>query len=308
VTAAVPARHELNTTFAWSEHAGQFRRVRAEQARQYDESGFFLLEGALTPPEVAELIAAIDPLEARTEAALRERAGGRFFIARADEITFSTHLVIESPLLREFTSSRLFADLGADLIGTDVRLYWDQAVYKKPGTESPFPWHQDNGYAFVEPQQYLTCWVALTDATEENGCPWVVPGLHRLGTLAHDYSDIGFVCLREPEGAVPVPAPAGSIVVFSSLTPHSTGPNRTDAVRKSYIVQFAPSGAEVIRAAPGRSPTRTRADDAARQYEILRDGALVTREGHRPEVERRRPRPRQGRADPRGHRADPSRS
>ena len=92
-----------------------------------------------------------------------------------------------------------------------MRLYWDQAVYKKPGTESPFPWHQDNGYAFVEPQQYLTCWVALTDATEENGCPWVVPGLHRRGTLAHEYSDIGFVCLRDPADAVAVPArPAAS--------------------------------------------------------------------------------------------------
>ena len=57
-----------------------------------------------------------------------------------------------------------------------MRLYWDQAVYKKPDTAAPFPWHQDNGYAYVEPQQYLTCWIALTDATEDNGCPWVVPG------------------------------------------------------------------------------------------------------------------------------------
>ena len=155
-------------------------------------------------------------------------------------------------VLRRFTTSTLLAGVCADLIGPDVRLYWDQAVYKKPGTESPFPWHQDNGYAFVEPQQYLTCWVALTDATEENGCPWVVPRLHRLGTLAHEYSDIGFVCLRDPAEAVPVPAAAGSIVVFSSLTPHSTGPNRTDQVRKAYIVQFAPSGAVVIRPeAPG---------------------------------------------------------
>ena len=48
-----------------------------------------------------------------------------------------------------------------------------------------------------------------------------------------------------PGDAVPVAARAGSIVVFSSLTPHSTGPNRTGAVRKAYIVQFAPSGAEV---------------------------------------------------------------
>ncbi len=275
--AALPGRHELNTAFDWSAPAGPFRRVTEEQARQYDESGYFLLEGALAPGEVDALVGAIDPLEARAEDELRRRPGGRFFIARADEITFSTHLVTQSSLLREFTMSPLFADLGADLVGPDVRLYWDQAVYKKPGTESPFPWHQDNGYAFLEPQQYLTCWVALTDATEESGCPWVVPGLHRLGTLAHEYSDIGFVCLHAPEGAVPVPAPAGSIVVFSSLTPHSTGPNRTGAVRKAYIVQFAPSGAEVLRAEPGGPPIRIRADDAARQYEILRAGLPVTR-------------------------------
>jgi len=273
--AARPPAHELNTSFVWADHAGPYRAVTPAQARQYDEQGFFVLEDALDPGEVAALIGAIDPIEARQEEALRAMEGGRFFIARADEITFTTHLVLRSALLRDFTASALFADLCADLVGPDARLYWDQAVYKKPGTESPFPWHQDNGYAFVEPQQYLTCWVALTDATEDNGCPWVVPGLHRLGTLAHEYSDIGFVCLREPAHAVAVAARAGSIVVFSSLTPHSTGPNRTDAVRKAYIVQFAPTGATVIRAGP-EGATSVVADDATRQYEVLRDGARVT--------------------------------
>jgi phytanoyl-CoA hydroxylase len=276
MSAAGPAVHELNTSFSWADHTGPFRAVTPEQARQYDESGFFVLEDALNADEVAGLVGEIDPFEARQEEALRAMDGGRFFIARADEITFTTHLVVRSAVLRHFTSSALFADVCADLIGPDVRLYWDQAVYKKPGTESPFPWHQDNGYAFVEPQQYLTCWVALTDATEDNGCPWVVPGLHRLGTLAHEYSDIGFVCLREPEQSVAVPAPAGSIVVFSSLTPHSTGPNRTAGVRKAYIVQFAPTGAAVIRAERGGGTTRTTADDESRQYEVLRAGERVT--------------------------------
>ena len=270
-----PRRHELNQGFDWIDHAGPFRVVNHEQARRYDELGFFVLEDAVDPETLAAVTAAIDPFEADQEEALRAMEGGRFFIARADEITFTTHLVVRSPLLRNFTTASLFADLCADLVGPDVRLYWDQAVYKKPGTESPFPWHQDNGYAFVEPQQYLTCWVALTDATEDNGCPWVVPRLHRLGTLAHEYSDIGFVCLREPADPVPVPASAGSIVVFSSLTPHSTGPNRTNGVRKAYIVQFAPDGAEVVRPAPDGTLTRTRADNEARQYEVVRRGARV---------------------------------
>jgi phytanoyl-CoA hydroxylase len=267
--------HELNRSFTWVDHGGPFRTLTREQARHYDELGYFVLEDALSPADVAALLEAIDPFEARQEEMLRTLEGGRFFIARADEITFTTHLVLRSALLRSFTTSALLADLCADLVGPDVRLYWDQAVYKKPGTESPFPWHQDNGYAFVEPQQYLTCWVALTDATEENGCPWVVPGLHRLGTLAHEYSDIGFVCLREPADAVAVPASAGSIVVFSSLTPHSTGPNLTEEVRKAYIVQFAPKGAAVIRSEPGGQPTRISADDESRQYEVLRQGERV---------------------------------
>jgi ectoine hydroxylase-related dioxygenase (phytanoyl-CoA dioxygenase family) len=273
----VPTAHELNTSFAWADHAGPFRAVSREQARHYDERGYFVLEEALDLAEVEAIRAAIDPFEARQEEALRGMDGGRFFIARADEITFTTHLVLQSDRLRQFTRSALFADVCADLIGPDVRLYWDQAVYKKPGTESPFPWHQDNGYAFVEPQQYLTCWVALTDATEDNGCPWVVPALHRRGTLAHEYSDIGFVCLRDPDEAVPVPAAAGSIVVFSSLTPHSTGPNRTDDVRKAYIVQFAPTGAEVLRPQAGGGLLRVAADDEGRQYEVLRRGERVTR-------------------------------
>jgi phytanoyl-CoA hydroxylase len=272
-----PLRHELNHSFEWASHSGPFRVVSEGQARHYDEDGYFVLEDALTPAEVAALVDAIDPFEAEVEEALRQVEGGRVFIARADEITFSTHLVARSPFLRLFTSSDLFVGLCADLIGPDVRLYWDQAVYKKPGTEAHFPWHQDNGYAFVEPQQYLTCWIALTDASEENGCPWVVPRLHRLGTLAHEYSDIGFVCLRDPEEAVPVPVASGSIVVLSSLTPHSTGPNQTNGVRKAYIVQFAPNGAEVVRTGPEGATDRVAADDSARQYEIMRSGRRLTR-------------------------------
>jgi ectoine hydroxylase-related dioxygenase (phytanoyl-CoA dioxygenase family) len=264
-------RHDLNRDFAWSDRAGPFRRISAAQARAYDELGCFVLEDAFSADEVAAVVAEIDPFEAEVQAFLEATDTGTFFIARANEITFTTHLVARSPALRAFTEGPVFQDLAADLIGDDVRMYWDQAVYKKPGTESPFPWHQDNGYAFVEPQQYLTCWIALTDATLDNGCPWVVPGLHRYGTLAHESTDLGFVCLDDAAArvdAVPVEARAGSIVVFSSLTPHCTGANRTDEVRKSYIVQLAPDGA-AVRAPDG---TITPADDPSRQYPILVGG------------------------------------
>jgi phytanoyl-CoA hydroxylase len=242
-----PERHPLNESFTWIAASGPFRRTTPEQVQAYNADGYFVLEDAFDAKTVSAVAAEIDPIEAQVEAFLASREGGRFFIGRAGEITFSPHLVVQSPLLRTFCSGPVFQDLAHDLIGPDVRLYWDQAVYKKPETAADFPWHQDNGYTFVEPQQYLTCWVALSDVSEANGCPWVVPGLHRRGTLRHWMTDLGWRCLDDPKTAVPTPARAGSIVVVSSLTPHRTGPNLTDRVRKAYIVQFAPHGARTIR-------------------------------------------------------------
>src|SRR6185369_8837165 len=140
---------------------------------------------------------------------LRTQPNQRYFIADARTITFSVHLVLRSAHLRAFCSAPLFCDLTADLIGPEVRLYWDQAVYKKSEEPAPFPWHQDNGYTYLEPQQYLTCWIALTDATERNGCPWVVPTLHRCGTLKHRLTERGWQCLDDPPAAQPVTARAG---------------------------------------------------------------------------------------------------
>jgi ectoine hydroxylase-related dioxygenase (phytanoyl-CoA dioxygenase family) len=169
-------------------------------------------------------------------------------------------------------------ELCADLVGPDVRLYWDQAVYKKTEKPRRVPWHQDNGYTYVEPQEYLTVWLALTDATEANGCPEVAPGAHRHGTLAHHYIDpLGWECLEEGTPSVAAPVTAGGAVVFSSLTPHRTGPNLTDEVRKAYILQYCPSDAEVLQGDPSAGPAMKRVPCTApeRQYEVLRAGAPV---------------------------------
>jgi phytanoyl-CoA hydroxylase len=275
VVTSGPERHPLNTTFDWVPARPALRRVTPAQAASYDEDGFFVLADAFDAGVLAEMVAEIDPFEQETEAMLRRAAGGKVFIARADEITFTTHLVTRSARLRRLVSEPPLTDLCADLLGPDVRLYWDQAVYKKPDTAASFPWHQDNGYAFVEPQQYLTCWIALTDATEDNGCPWVVPGLHRRGTLRHELTETGLVCLDQAPDAVAVPVTAGSVVVFSSLTPHATGPNRTDAVRKAYIVQYAPDGAEILTGAPGPGMERVPARAPDRQFPVLVGGRAV---------------------------------
>ncbi len=154
----------------------------------------------------------------------------------------------------------------------------DQAVYKKPEKPRRFPWHQDNGYTFIEPQQYLTIWVALTDATEANGCPWVAPGVHKLGTLAHRYVDpLGYECFDHAPSEIAAPVRAGGAVVFSSLTPHLTGPNTTDATRKAYILQYSHAGSMILQGDPkvGAPVGRVPANDPKRQFSVLRHGRPV---------------------------------
>ena len=235
-------KHALNKDFIWKNANGPFVLISDQQAKQWNQSGFFVLEDVLPADLIASVKAAIDPMEAKTNAFLRTIEDKRKFIARADEITFALHPVLKSETVKDFSMHPVFAGLCLDLLGPTSRLYWDQAVYKKPYCPEEFPWHQDNGYNFVSPQDYLTCWVPLVDATVENGCPWVMPGIHKTGTIEHWQTDLGWQCLKGMVDAVPVEAKAGDIIVFSSLTPHRTGPNQTDIERKSYILQYSHDG------------------------------------------------------------------
>jgi phytanoyl-CoA hydroxylase len=268
--------HPWNSGFTWTNHAGPFTTITDAQAKQFDEDGFFVVEGAFDTDTLQQIDDAIAPGEARVKEFLEGRPDGRFGVAGADTQTIAPHLVARSDVLRAFCAHPVLAGLCRDLVGPDVRLYWDQAVYKQPHSTEPVLWHQDNGYTFVEPQAYLTCWVAITDATPENGCVVVMAGAHRAGTLQHRDTPIGFECWGDHRDAVEVPVPAGSIVVFTSLTPHYTERNTTDSVRKAYIVQYAPDGAEAYRpqADGSRGPAEPQ-DDDRRQYFVVRDGERV---------------------------------
>lgn len=257
--------HPLNRDFVWQDAPLYgLSRLAEAQVRQYNEQGFFRLENAFNAREIEAVAAAIDPLDEEYAARLRS-AGSAERIAAADAITFTTHLVKRSPVLKAFAAHPVFRDICLDLIGPGARLYWDQSVYKKSGRPQEFPWHQDNGYTFLLPQHYVTCWMPLVDVDETNGCPWIAPGLHRLGTLSHWRTPLGLKCLEQDPAAIAVPAKAGGLIVFSSLAPHRTGPNlRVDHVRKAYILQYAPDGAVAY---PAGQPPQLQ-DDPARQFKI----------------------------------------
>ena len=87
-------------------------------------------------------------------------------------------------------------------------------IDKAPGTRTPTPWHQDCAYWIDLPdRRAASCWIALDDATVDNGCMWFVPGSHRRPMRPHRSAGRGGGALEcdasEAEGT-PVPLAAGS--------------------------------------------------------------------------------------------------
>lgn len=238
-------RHAQNTQFVWQDlPTTGLKALTYDQMTQYNEAGWVHLPQLFD--DVDALRSAVDTCEAQEPDSVLTMADDYVLTYKADRLSFARNLVARSDTVREAALSPRMAAVMHDLIGERVRLYWDQAVYKKPGEPEEFPFHQDNGYTFVEPQAYVTVWLALVDATQDNGCPWVIPGLHTHGTLAHDNAPYGLEITGIDglkDQAICCPAKAGDAVVFSSLTPHRTGPNLTQQTRKALILQYIPDGA-----------------------------------------------------------------
>src|SRR5262249_40791321 len=162
--------------------------------------------------------------------------GKRYFLAKLHE---------QSDLCRQACTSRALVEMAVALLGPEVRLYWNQAVIKPPRHGASFAWHQDTGYVPIEPQEYLTCWLALDDTTLENGCIRVIPGSHQWGLQPHrrDAAVGDMVGYEGPDEGIPVPLRRGQAAVFSSLLLHCSGPNTSGGPRRAYVIQYAPTHA-----------------------------------------------------------------
>lgn len=231
------------------------------QLKQYREEGYVILEHLFAPEEMDALAARIDRFDEAYNAALL-RSRSEFSNQIANEIVFSSYLNFKDAEIQRFTADERFVRLSTQLLGPDVRLYWDQSVYKRPEARRDFPWHQDNGYVPIAPEHYLTCWLALNDATVENGCIWVLPRSHLNGVVEHKQTPIGLQCYFGPDPGTPVPVRKGSLVAFCSMLMHRSGPNQSAGVRKAYVIQYSVEGA--------RNPVTG---------EVFNNGPLIAKDG-----------------------------
>lgn len=151
-------------------------------------------------------------------------------------------LNFRSESLKSFIQHPKLLDAMVQLLGEDVRFWWDQGINKSPGAGSFIAWHQDNGYQDGQTPEYITCWLALDDSSPENGGLYVVPASHKEGRRHHEWQGVHAVIPESefgPEGAVPLNAKAGDMLIFSSYLVHQTVGNKTaDQQRRAWVMQY----------------------------------------------------------------------
>jgi len=127
------------------------------------------------------------------------------------------------------------------LLGEPVLLHLDQVFLKPPRDGMGTNWHQDNAYFKIsDPLKGTAMWIAIHDATVENGTLRVVPGCFReeFPHARDPYSDHHIRCYPPEERAEAVELEAGGVVFFCYGTPHSTGANGTDRERAGVAYHF----------------------------------------------------------------------
>jgi ectoine hydroxylase-related dioxygenase (phytanoyl-CoA dioxygenase family) len=196
---------------------------------QFDKDGFVILE-QLYPPEVLkEAKAQIQQFVEETPGKLNN--GVQMGLARRSEL-FRTMA----------TNERLVRAL-KEIIGERVLFMSDKTVYKSANIAFPTAWHQD--YSYWKGSHKISVWIALDDATPENGALRFIPGSHH-NNIEHDLadpSDNGFrIRLRESDidesKAISGTVRAGSAIIFHDLLIHGSHPNTARLDRWALISTY----------------------------------------------------------------------
>jgi phytanoyl-CoA hydroxylase len=156
-------------------------------------------------------------------------------------------------LFRQHIYHPPICEMAAQLIGHPViRVWHDQIQYKPPHTGGHTGWHQDHpAWPIIEPADLISAWVALADATIENGCMWMVERSHlwgpqRLGTAGKEPESFSPQTegVQIPEGeqiiTVPCEVPKGHVMFHHCLTWHGSPINRSGRGRPAIAVHYMP--------------------------------------------------------------------
>lgn len=210
------------------------------------------------------------------------------------------------PAVFEMITSAALLDLVEQLIGPELTSCPIQHVRIKPperqlkkdkirahvgGTD----WHQDRAVALEDADEtdMVTVWIAVTDATVENGCLQVLPNFadHMLPLCPQKQTAIA-PNLVDTSLARPLPVSSGGAVILHPLLPPASLPNLSDNIRWSFDIRFSKTGQPTGRAHFPEFIARSRKDPdlELRDWQVWRQMWIDVRKrlSQTPHIEQRR--------------------
>jgi phytanoyl-CoA hydroxylase len=207
------------------------KSLSEEQVAQYERDGYVLVPDLFTPEEAIEWKQQL--IQRLTDEGLLGNIPSGVRVWMADKVDPYTDVKMKDPSMLRILQQ---------LIGEDVEFLSFKAVFKNNKTAFRSPWHQD--WAYWQGSTKISVWIALDDATPENGCLQVVPGSHKqVVEMEEVHEDKGFVHRISDEkiGDRPVatvPVPRGGAIFFHDLLLHASCPNINGQDRWSVIPTY----------------------------------------------------------------------
>jgi phytanoyl-CoA hydroxylase len=158
--------------------------------------------------------------------------------------------IARNPVFLEFATRPEVLALVRGVLGTErVSSFLSQFIFKNAGAWGQ-PWHQDSFYFPFEPARPVVgVWLAVTEATLENGCLHVLPGSHREPVHTHvpdrrPGAQFGYVEIVDHDMAAstPVLMQPGDVLLFDSHLMHRSTDNESRGLRAAMVYHYAPSG------------------------------------------------------------------
>ncbi len=240
----------------------------------FRENGYLVVENALTSQEVATL-------QGETVQICRGNLGQVHGLPPVwpndsdDEIiqrTLCVHFPHKiSTVMFSFLAHPTIVQVLTQIIGSNIKSMQSMLFIKSSGKPGQ-AWHQDEMFIPTRDRSLNAAWLALDDATVQNGCLWVIPGSHRSGIIwpNREHSDERFDCVVESfdfpytdADAVPVEVKAGAIVFFNGYLLHRSMPNQAKSGYRRVLVNHYMSAESLL---PWRFPTNPAQSLAQHDY------------------------------------------
>ena len=205
--------------------------LSSNQLKQYEDKGFVSPINIFPKDKTKEIRNEIELIENMMPEELKN--SGRY----------NAHLI--SPLLDEVTHNSKILNAVQSIIGENILICGTTLFIKNPNEKGFVSYHQDAKYIGLEPHNWVTAWVAITDSNENNGCMRMWSGSHKDNLKEHDQKfNEGNLLTRGQtvknvphEETTPLVLNAGQMSLHHPTIVHGSGLNKSDDRRIGFVIQ-----------------------------------------------------------------------